>query len=446
MTPTQPFRTRPYVGEGVGLPVLAMGLLGYLMLLPPQVNPVVLGSSLPPYRIFLLAAFPYILSSVLRGRVRIVWSDIVMIAAVGWICLAMSISSTVDEAITASIAHFSDVGLAYFFARTAIRDLREFRAFLVLTVPGLLLVGLVMAVESISGQNLLQPLFSQITGAPFDYHSDPRFGFLRAQGPFPHPILAGVFLSSFIALYWVSGVHRLPRYLGIAAGALSFFSVSSAVVLAFTASVLLLVFNWLTERISNLNWSIFFVIATLVIFVAELGTDSGIFRLIIRYASFNEVSGSMRVNIWEVGMQNVAANPWFGIGYADWERPGWMGDSVDNFWLLLAMRFGLPAAILIGLVMFLAVIGLVRRSMASPFIDARAERGVAIALSVFALTLASVALWLSTQTWLFALVGMAVSLSVAPATRPVLPRPVFALDPDPAATSHRSGQAPPHPS
>ena len=36
----------------------------------------------------------------------------------------------------------------------------------------------------------------------------------------------------------------------------------------------------------------------------------------------------------------MRANPIFGIGLNDWARPGWLAGSVDNFWLLMAMRYG----------------------------------------------------------------------------------------------------------
>jgi hypothetical protein len=121
-----------------------------------------------------------------------------------------------------------------------------------------------------------------------------------------------------------------------------------------------------------------------------------------------------------------------------------MGDSVDNFWLLMAMRFGLPAATLIFLAMIIAIFGLMRRSMQSNLVDSRAERGVAMSLSVFAMTLVSVALWLSAQTWFYMLLGIAVSLANAPrqVLRPARPAPLPVSDLP--TLQHRPGSAPPH--
>jgi hypothetical protein len=52
-----------------------------------------------------------------------------------------------------------------------------------------------------------------------------------------------------------------------------------------------------------------------------------------------------RYYIWIYGTDNVADNPFFGIGLNDWVRPRYMGDSIDNYWLVIMMRYGLPALI-----------------------------------------------------------------------------------------------------
>ena len=50
-------------------------------------------------------------------------------------------------------------------------------------------------------------------------------------------------------------------------------------------------------------------------------------------------------------MMEVGRHPVFGIGLNDWTRPWWRAKmaSFDNFWLLQAMRFGLPTLIFLAL-------------------------------------------------------------------------------------------------
>ena len=80
--------------------------------------------------------------------------------------------------------------------------------------------------------------------------------------------------------------------------------------------------------------------------------------------------------IWKYGTKNVEKNPWFRIGYAEWERPVWMKASFDHFWLLTAVRFGVIPSLLFAVVTAGAIILLARRSVSSNPADAMLERGI----------------------------------------------------------------------
>lgn len=396
-----------------GLPVLLPVILGYLLLLPPQTNMSAFGSVLPVYRIFLIGATLLIIPAITRRDFRFAAPDFIMVLLIGWIGLAMYISSGMQESLTATLAHFTDIVVAYFFARITITDLQAFRKFLILMLPGIFVHGLILAAEAITHQHIIQGLFSLLTGKPVQYGSSPRFGLLRAQGSFPHPILAGTFMVSFLPLYATAGFKRWPRLAGIFASLCGAFTVSSVAMLAIAASTILLIYNWLSKLIANLTWKLFFFVAGTFVFLTELGTNSGTFSLVIRFLSFNATSGYNRILIWRYGTQNVAENPWFGIGYADWARPSWMGDSMDNYWLIMAVRFGLPASILVGIATLIAVLMLMRRSMLSAPADRDCQRGVVMSLGVFALSMMSASLWLSVHVWFYMLLGLAVSLATS---------------------------------
>ncbi|MFB0612091.1 O-antigen ligase family protein [Aurantiacibacter poecillastricola] len=409
--------------EASNLRVYAAVALGYLLLMPMQFYMNIGGSVIPPYRIFLIISSLFAIREIARGQVRLGWADTAIIIAVIWICLAMSITSTADEALTASIAHITDIGFSYFFARAAFRNLRDVRMFLLLLLPGIFSLGLILVIEAVTHQHIIQGAAAAITGSGVDYRSAPRLGLMRAQGPFPHPISAGIFLSSFLPLYWLAGFKGWVRFAGAFAAICSFATVSSATLLSLVAAIGLLVYNWLSSLIANLTWRLLFVVIALVTFTLELGTGSGVFGTFVRFASLNMASSYNRVLIWRYGTQNVEQNPWFGIGYADWDRPIWMVASIDHYWLLTAMRFGLPASVLIGLATLLGILLVVKKSMTSTGEDQRCERGLAIAMAVFALGLISVSVWASAQVWYFTMLGMVVSagsaarLSSHPTTR-----------------------------
>jgi hypothetical protein len=76
------------------------------------------------------------------------------------------------------------------------------------------------------------------------------------------------------------------------------------------------------------------------------------FHVFVNYFTFSKQSAYNRILIFEYGTAEVARHPIFGIGLGDWERPVWMSDSMDNFWLVTAVRYGVPAfLLLVGLLL-----------------------------------------------------------------------------------------------
>lgn len=84
-------------------------------------------------------------------------------------------------------------------------------------------------------------------------------------------------------------------------------------------------------------------VLSLCYLVVDLASNRTPLRVFMTYATFSAHSAYWRATIFEWGMVNVWANPIWGLGLKDWVRPIWMHTpSVDNFWLLIAMRYGLP--------------------------------------------------------------------------------------------------------
>ncbi|MBS0242730.1 MAG: hypothetical protein JSS20_11180, partial [Proteobacteria bacterium] len=117
--------------------------------------------------------------------------------------------------------------------------------------------------------------------------------------------------------------------------------------------------------------------------------------------------GFYRLMIWENGLANVWANPFVGLGLNDWERPLWMVSStVDAFWLVIAMRGGLPALLLLVTGIGLMIRGVVRRLRKA---DARRQalaRGWIISLIALALVGCTVHYWNVPFAYLFFFVGL----------------------------------------
>jgi O-antigen ligase len=99
---------------------------------------------------------------------------------------------------------------------------------------------------------------------------------------------------------------------------------SSAAMLGIVVGGFLVAYDWLSERIANLSWRMFLFFTAILYVTVELTSKSGFYSILIRYASLNTGSAYNRILIWQYGTQNIERHPWFGIGYADWDRPDWM--------------------------------------------------------------------------------------------------------------------------
>lgn len=394
------------------VPVGMAAALFYLLLLPEQFYPTISGLKLPPFRLFLLVAFFYLIFGSLRSRMKVVFADVLIILAAAWIWLAAYMSSgLLGTAAIMGGSHTVDIALSYFLIRMTIQSVRDFRKLLILIAPGVGIVGMIVVIEAISHRHIILPLASSITGLPNRVMLEERMGFVRGVGPFAHPIHAGIILGSFLPLYMLSGLRGWPKWMGVAASIGGVFSMSSAAMLSVVVGGALMAYDWVVERLSNLTWRLFLSFSAVLYVAVELTTQSGFYALLVRYASFNSGSAYNRVLIWRFGTENVARQPWFGLGYEDWVRPDWMhSGSFDHFWLLMALRWGVPEVVLLlgATVLGIGMVALKSRQL--PPHDARLLRGVAISMGVFALGVNSVALWMSALVWFFMLLGVAVSL------------------------------------
>ncbi|ANY19425.1 hypothetical protein A6F68_00899 [Tsuneonella dongtanensis] len=397
------------------LPIILMAGLFYLLLLPDQLNPRISGILLPPYRVYLMLTAVFLVVSGVRERFRPAWPDFLIAFCAAWIFLASYVTSAaLGTAMIMAGAHLVDIALAYFLARSSINSPRDLRLFLVFIAPAVGIASFFVVQESITGVRIAKPLAAAISGVPFGAREEERLGLMRGMGTFNHPIHAGLFLASFLPLYLMASIRGWPAKLGVAASIGAFFSLSSAALLGLLFGGALRFYDWLTVRVANATWSLFLIVSAAVVFVIEMLSNTGTYGLLVRYASLQTASAYNRILIWGFGTANVAENPWFGIGYGTWERPWWMhSGSFDHFWLLMALRFGIPASLALTAATVAGVWMVARRSRTMPPMDALLLRGVAISLAVFALGAISVSLWLSLLVWFFMLLGIAVGLATA---------------------------------
>lgn len=418
--------TRPSEALTRGIvPVVFPAIMVYFMMLPQQLGVYLGGLFLPPYRFYLLAAFFYIVFAAGRGKIRFCLPDALILLGCAWVwASSWVITGTLPKAAEQGGAHLVDIALPYFLVRATIQTPLDLRRFLVLIVPAITFTAVFVVQEAITHVRYIEPLASGLTGARGTLPQETRLGFLRGGAGFPHPILAGIFLGGLLPLYAMANLRGWPKIVGLAASLAAVFTLSSSAMLCLASASLALAYEWLMRHVQKLTWKLFLVVLALVYVVVEATSNTGFYGLVLRYASLDAASGGNRLLIWEYGTQNILDNPLFGIGYSDWVRPSWMWQSTfDQFWLITALRFGMPFLACVLLACLMGIYASAKRSIDYEGSDARLHRAVAIALAVFALAINSVALWGAALAWFFVLIAIAVSLGVETAPAPRRKRP-----------------------
>lgn len=392
-------------------------LVLYATLLPRElrveIGPLILFAD----RLVLIPVLPYLARRLMAGAVRLILPDVLVLFSAGWMAVSMMVHYGFMDGLERGGALVFDIVIGYLLARISFRSLPDIRRVLILLAPGLFLAGVAIMVESLLNRPIVQAFAEQIFGRLPTYEGGQvagwanqtgsvRFGMLRGKGPFSHAILAGLYLSTLVAVYNLSGLRGWPRWLSNLAALLSLFTLSSTAVLALILSWFLLGFEWLQARVRELSWRLLALAAGSAALIITLTTNSGISGLIGRYLTFEFQTAYFRQLVWRYGMQSVGNHPWFGIGYAGYERPLWMvTESIDAWWLLLAVRFGLPSALGMALAVIVAIHGLSDVSSRCAWAERRFYRGLAMSMFVLAISLFSVSIWGNLQALFNILLG-----------------------------------------
>lgn len=347
-------------------PLLA--LIYSVLLLPPEIQVSLAGLKITGYRVVILC---FVLFSVIRlfqRSIRLSLADIAVTLSCAWVLLSFQYIYGPFEGLVRGGAVVLDAMGAYLIARTAIASHNDLRRVLILVAPVLAISGLILMIESIFSTLLFRPSLARIFGSvsaysggeasgALTYMTNTRFGLMRGYAGFSHPILAGVTLASVLPLYFLSGLRSWPKYLGIGAAFMCIFSMSSIAFLALMICVAFLLTDWVKDYFRLITWPLITAGMVVILTVAHLVADNGIFRFIIRY-TFSPHNGRVRLIQWEAGANSMAANPWFGVGYEPIFIATWLPSSLDAHFLMVGVRSGWFATIMLLAACILVMIAL----------------------------------------------------------------------------------------
>ncbi len=238
---------------------------------------------------------------------------------------------------------FEALGM-YFLFRITIRDYTDVKSIVRLIALLVVPVAMAFVLEHSSGRNI----FSVFGGVPEE--TIIRFGRLRCQGPFPHPIMAGCFwvaLTPLIASLWYGrGTDRYFAAAGLAGSSVVILMCASATPLGGALAVALALAIFPLRR--WLSWIRYATVGLII--MVQLLMISPIWHLMARFSLVEGSSGWYRSRIIDdfiihfrqwclIGTDNYES--WLPLGHAD----------ITNHYILQGLEGGA-----ITLMLFVAII------------------------------------------------------------------------------------------
>jgi hypothetical protein len=329
---------------------------------------------LSPYRIvLLLCLIPSLFRWLSGGAGPIRPVDVCIILIGLWGVLSWAVLHGAAVAVESGGIHIVETLGAYFLGRCFIRSPEAFHRMAMLLFW--IVIGLLpfLLYEILTGRSMILESISALGSTYGNSGAEPRLGLERAQGPFQHPILLGVFCGAVVSLaYYVAshGRRLVTRALRVSAVVFaSFCALSSGPLAGIAVQLLLIGWDRVFRRYQNRWWALG-GLAALGYVVVDLISNRTPLKVMMSYLTFNPGTAHARITQFEWGWKDVMKHPVFGNALnvlGEWERPEWItSGSIDIFWLQRTMQHGLPMGALYLLAFFLIFLAVARRRLSDP--------------------------------------------------------------------------------
>jgi hypothetical protein len=354
------------------------------------IHPILAGQRLDPYRLILVVMFiPFLAALISRKAGRFLLSDALILLFGVWMTLTL-VHHHGGSKFAYSVALAIEIFGGYAAGRLLIRTPDDFRRGVKYMQVALLVLLPFVVFELFTGRMMVGEILGKIFPVS-DKFSEWRYGMSRVQGGFPHSILYGLFCSinaaNVIYTYGPKLSKVLPRL-----GFLMFMtmaSLSSAPSLSII--IQLAIFAW--GKVTGRRWMLLVWLFVAAYFFLDFASNRGPVIIFIETVTLDPGTGWWRYYIWVYGIESVQSSPLWGIGLNDWVRPRWMAAaSVDNFWLVIAMRHGLPGIFLLGGAVVVHIWHVTRAKGLSPEMQ-QLRTGYMIGLVGLCFTLSTVHVW-----------------------------------------------------
>lgn len=416
--------TKDVKGEAIPKKTITWPFIAYQIAICIPIFVYIGGYRLAPYKIFLLLAFlPSILKLFLSERKEFNIGDALMFSYTSLSIISIINSPSSENTFEPILSNLLETSGSYFLARAFVTSPFAFEKLIRTQLFLVIFVGLFSVCESISGINFLFQLFGTVFQTIAFSDMALRLGLHRAQGTFEHPILYGVYCSIIFGLCFYglrTQLTNLQRYLRLALVLLAtFVSLSTGAYISIVGQLAFIGWDKYVTFTKH-RWRLLIALSILAYFVVDGLSNRNPFEVFITYLTFDANTSYNRVLIWVYGLAEVWRNPLLGKGlFVDWIRPVWMVASIDNFFLLRAMRHGIPATLLlIGLIVW-NIVKLSNLKIESEVVR-NYRTGFLVTVGGLTIALTTVDLWSGLYSYFFFLLGSSVwMINYSKANQPI---------------------------
>lgn len=297
-------------------------------------------------RILIIAGFLRVFIRREHTSLKLIFPDIILILWGIWAIIAYTITFPGISGFLPRVGYITEVIGAYFLGRIFIHSFHDIKRLVTfLGITSIPMLGLFL-VERSTGRNM----FAEFGGVP-DF-TDVRNGRLRCQGPFSHPIMAGVFWVSilpWLGAMWISkGISKsvLTIYLLCIIGII-FNTASSTPVMGIIFGAFGFLFILARRYMTYIQWALLGMVIIL-----HLVMNAPVWHLIARLNVISGSTGWHRFHLIDKAFENY--NEWWLFGTTSTGHWGYGLQDVTNQYVLEAVRGGTLGAVL--WILFIAVI------------------------------------------------------------------------------------------
>lgn len=312
---------------------------------------------------------------------------------------SVSLSSSISEALEFGGGYL--VARGFFFGPAAVQSFVRVLKILALTAT-------VATLDAISKRSVIHDSFAALMRvAPFiDLY---RGSILRVSYTFDHAIHFGLFSGVLANIFLYSERKVVARALWVIVALYGcILSWSSSGLLAVALALGLYGYGHVMKRFSW-RWSALLQ-AMIAIGVAFFLLSNNPMGWLMSHLTLDAESGYIRFVEWDFATTKIAESPYTGFGLQSLDN-GLLDMSVDCVWLVEALRFGLPAVVLLALTNLAAMLPVSRTRIPDQNYVSQLRTGFTVTLVMFMFVGFTAHLW--NYIWIFwgICVGIRVSLS-----------------------------------